>query len=129
MSSVKNRVIAWVYIYWVSLTMLLNATMVVFLTNTYSYSSVFSDALLGAIFATAQLAFHKLGGRREMPFYAQYLTAFVCFLVFWSIVFSTSGDFLSSIEIIFLLSLVSSIPVSCIAYFVKVRLLKYDTKS
>lgn len=129
MSSVRNRVIAWVYIYWISSIVLLNSVIVVFHTKTYSYSFMFSDAFLGAIFATIQLAFHKLNRKKELPFYLQYLSALICFLVFWSLVFSPIGNFSSSIEVIFLLSFFSSIPVSFIAYFVKVRLLKYDTRT
>ena len=129
MSSVRNRVVAWVYIYWISLTVLLNAIVNVFYTHDYSYSFIFSEALIGAMFATAQLMFHRLSGKQELPFYMQYFIAFVCFLVFWSIVFGSSGALLSSIEIIFLLSFIIAIPVSCIAYFVKVRLLKYDTRT
>lgn len=108
---------------------LLNSMVVVFYTKTYSYSFVFSDAFLGAIFATIQLAFHKLNGRKKLPFYLQYLYTLIGFTIFWSVVFGARSGFSSSIEFIFILSFFSSIPASCIAYLVNVRLLKYDTRT
>ena len=131
MKSIERRVVIWIFLYWIVCVNTLGSITNVLLFNAYFYQDLLFNTILALICATVQIGSHRINQKKALPFYAQFISIYFAFM-FYFVVFEANHFslkvYLEGLYTILMISFYPSIPLVLVAYFVRIRILKYDMR-
>jgi hypothetical protein len=126
--NINKRVVSWVLVYWLISINTLAAIIITLFFGFYSYSSIVPNSVLAIFCAVVQLYTHIKNKNHSVPFYLQFISMYISamlYLVFYESN-SLSGIFtFNGVLTLCMVSFLFTLPLVLIAYFVKIRILKY----
>ena len=131
MNRVNNNIKIWVFIYRLLSVNTLAALSAPILLGMYSYYFIIPNSIFGSICAFSQITLHSINKKYPVPFYKQSLSLFVAtflYLVLFEAVVPINTLTIQIFAVLLFVSTMITIPLLLVAYFIRIRVLKYDTK-
>lgn len=131
MVNLNNTVVSWVFIYWIISVNTLGALVVSLFLGEYSYSDIIPNSVLAIFCAFTQILTHLKNKQYSVPFYLQFTTMFLAVVLYFILYVSNDISAVFTFDGLAILSLVGfifTLPLVLIAYFIKFRVLKYETE-
>lgn len=128
MNKKETNILLWVFIYWLLCINTLYAIASALYLGVYSFSQVVPASILAAVCAATQVIGHYLNGQKALPIYTQFIQVYLSmllFLVVYELNELSLSQYTDYAAMIFMGGLIFSLPLMAIAYFVRIRILKY----